>query len=76
VGDRTRAWRVMRRVPFGLMAAFTLLFGLFAAGYAFEDPGGWQAIGMVAAVAVALPLLTFVAYLPMFLELWPGLGPP
>ncbi len=62
----TRASRVMRRVGFGLMAAFTLLFGLFAAGYAFEDPGGWQAVGVTAAVAVPLALLTFVAYR------WPG----
>jgi hypothetical protein len=44
------------------MAALTLLFGLFAAGYAFEDPGGWQAVGMTMVVVAPLVLLTFVAY--------------
>jgi len=52
----------MTRVAFGLMVALTALFGLFAAGYAFEDPGGWQAWGIVAAVAVPLLALTFVAH--------------
>lgn len=58
----TRASRVVRRVAFGLMVALTVLFGLFAAGYAFEDPGGWQAWGLVAAVAVPLLALTFVSH--------------
>jgi hypothetical protein len=49
-------------VAFGLMVALTVLFGLFAAGYAFEDPGGWQAWGWVAAVTAPMLLLTFVAY--------------
>jgi hypothetical protein len=58
----TRASRVMRRVALGLMATVTLLLGLFVAGYAFEDPGGWQATGTVAAVAVPLVVLTFLAH--------------
>jgi hypothetical protein len=43
------------------MVAITVLFGMFAAGYAFEDPGGWRAWGMVAAVAAPMLLLTVVA---------------
>jgi hypothetical protein len=58
----TWASRVVRRTAFGLMVAVTVLFGLFAAGYAFEDPGGWQAFGIVAAVVVPMLALTFVAY--------------
>ena len=38
--------KVLRYVAFGLMVFFGLLFGLFAAGYAFEDPGGWEAVGL------------------------------
>ena len=57
-----RAAQVIKYVAFGLMAAFVTLGSLFIAGYAFEDPGGWQAVGMVAAWLVPLLALTFVAY--------------
>lgn len=44
------------------LVAFGALFGLFAAGYAFEDPGGWQAVGMVATFVVPAVLLALVAW--------------
>jgi hypothetical protein len=57
-----RAAHVLQYVAFGLMAAFVTLGSLFIAGYAFEDPGGWQAVGMVAAWLVPLLALAFVAH--------------
>lgn len=39
---------VLRYVAFASMALLGLLGGLFVAGYAFEDPGGWAAVGMTA----------------------------
>ncbi len=57
-----RAAQVIKYVAFGLMAAFVTLGSLFIAGYAFEDAGGWQAVGMVAAWLVPLLALAFVAY--------------
>jgi hypothetical protein len=57
-----RAAQVIKYVAFGLMAAFVTLGSLFIAGYAFDDPGGWTAVGMTAAWLVPLLGLTFVAY--------------
>ena len=56
----------MSRTPFPARAAFVLMTlfgaagGLFAAGYAFEDPGGWSAVGLVAAWLV--PLVALATY--------------
>lgn len=61
----TRTGRVFARVGFGLMTVFTVLGGLFIAGYAFEDPGGWAAVGLVASWLVPLAILVAVA------RLWP-----
>ncbi len=44
------------------LVTFAALFGLFAAGYAFEDPGGWAAVAMVSAYAVPAAALAFVAW--------------
>lgn len=49
--------KVLGYVAFGLMALFGLLGGLFVAGYAFEDPGGWVAVAMTAAWVVPLAAL-------------------
>lgn len=57
---------VVRYVAWGLMAAFTGLAALFVAGYAFEDPGGLEALGLVSAWLVPLGALTLLAYL------WPS----
>lgn len=40
--------KVLRYVAFTLMALFGLLGGLFVAGSALDDPGGWQAVAMTA----------------------------
>jgi hypothetical protein len=56
------------------MAAFTVLFGLFITGYAFEDAGGWTAVGSVAVWLVPLLVLTAVAYLWPDVARWVLLG--
>jgi hypothetical protein len=50
------------------MVTLTLLFGLFAAGYAWEDLGFWRGTGTVLVVVIPLVVLTFVAYL------WPSVA--
>ena len=55
-------------VGFGLMATFVLLWSLFSAGYVFEDPGGWAAVGFVIAFALPMVLLAVGAWF------WPTLG--
>ncbi|MBC7290508.1 MAG: hypothetical protein H5T83_04100 [Actinotalea sp.] len=45
----------------GLVVLATL-FGVFAAGYAFQDPGGWLAVGLVAAYVVPAVGLGLVAW--------------
>ena len=52
--------KVLRYTAFTLMLLFGLLFGLFAAGYAFEDPGGWTAVLMTA--GSVLPVVALAAY--------------
>ena len=52
---------VLRYVAFTLMALFGLLGGLFVAGYAFEDPGGWAAVGMTALWVVPMVALCVFA---------------
>lgn len=44
------------------LVGFAALFALFAAGYAFGDPGGWAAGGMVAAFLVPTALLAMTAW--------------
>lgn len=63
-----RTGHVFTRVAFWAMAVFAVLGSLFVAGYAFEDPGGWQAVGLVASWAVPMLVLAFVAWR------WPSVG--
>lgn len=56
----TGAAKVLRYTAFGLMVLFGLLGGLFVAGYAFEDPGGWTAVLMTA--GWVLPMLALIVY--------------
>src|ERR1035437_2121318 len=44
-----RLAKVLRYVGFMLMALFGLLGGMFAAGAAFDGPGGWRDDGLVGA---------------------------
>jgi hypothetical protein len=62
----TGASNVVRYAAFAVIALFSLVFGLFAAGYAFEDPGGWAAAGLTAlwlgpVVALSLVALRYPA---------------
>ncbi|MGZ4438206.1 MAG: hypothetical protein ACXVWU_13245 [Nocardioides sp.] len=52
--------KVLRYVAFGAMALFGLLGTMFVAGYAFDDPGGWAALGMTALWVV--PMLALCAF--------------
>lgn len=56
----TGSARVLKWIAFTFMVLFGLLGGLFIAGYAFEDPGGWDAVVMTA--GWVLPMLALVAY--------------
>lgn len=55
--------KVLRYTAFGLLTLFGLLFGLFAAGYAFEDPGGWAAVGLTLLWLVPVVALSLLALL-------------
>lgn len=52
--------KVLKYVAFTFMVLFGVLGGLFVAGYAFEDPGGWDAVLMTA--GWVLPMLALVVY--------------
>lgn len=53
--------RVLRIVGLVLISLFAAFGILFAAGYAFEDPGGWQGAAIVACMVVPLAVLTWLA---------------
>lgn len=53
--------RVVRGLAVGIVAAFGLFGALFAAGETFADPGGWAAVGLVAAWGVPLVALVLLA---------------
>jgi hypothetical protein len=55
------AAKVLRYGAFTLMTLFGLLGGLFVAGYAFDDPGGWPAVAMTALWVVPLVALSVFA---------------
>jgi len=57
----TRTAKVLRYVAFTLMALFGLFGGMFVAGEAFLDPGGWQAVAMTAAWALPFIALSVFA---------------
>lgn len=57
--------KVLRWAAFILMSLFGLLGGLFASGYAFEDPGGWVAVLLLLAWLVPMVgLATLALYRP------------
>ena len=55
--------KVLRYAAFTLMTLFGLVGGLFVAGYAFEDLGGWTAAGLTALWVVPLVGLSVFAVL-------------
>ena len=57
-----RAARVVTLVAFWLTATFVVLASLFIAGYAFDDVGGWSAVGLVASWLVPMLALAAVAH--------------
>ncbi|HEX6247957.1 MAG TPA: hypothetical protein VFZ64_08820 [Nocardioidaceae bacterium] len=59
----TGSAKAVRYTAFTLMTLFGLLGGLFVAGYAFEDPGGWTAVLMTAAWVVPMVGLSVLALL-------------
>jgi hypothetical protein len=52
---------VLRITGVVLTSLFAGLGILFAAGYAFEDPGGWQGVALFALTVVPLGVLTWAA---------------
>jgi hypothetical protein len=52
---------VLRITGVVLTSLFAGLGILFAAGYAFEDPGGWQGVALFALAVVPLGVLTWAA---------------
>jgi hypothetical protein len=58
-----REGKVLRYAAFTAMAVFGLLGGMFIAGNAFADPGGWPAAGMTALWAVPMVALSIYALL-------------
>lgn len=46
--------RFLRRTALGLIGAFVALGSLFIVGETIDDPGGWPAVGLIAAWAVPL----------------------
>ena len=55
--------RFLRRTGFALMALYVGFFGAFLVGETLVDPGGWEAIGLIAvwlAPLVALCLLAWI----------------
>ncbi len=65
-----RTARILKYVAFTLMTLFGLLGGLFAAGYALENPGGGAAALMIASWVVPVVALAVVALK------WPGVAVP
>lgn len=61
-GDPVRRATILRRLGFGLMTLETTFFGLFVVGDTVADPGGWQAVGLIAAWLVPLAALCALAW--------------
>lgn len=59
--DPQKRARILKRAGFGVMAFITAFLGLFVVGETFTDPGGWKALGLVAAWAVPLAALAGMA---------------
>lgn len=52
----------MRKVAFYVLNGFAVLATLFISGYAFEDPGGWQGVGLMAGIVVPMVVLGLLAW--------------
>jgi hypothetical protein len=61
--DRSARARALIWTATAIMAAFTVLAGLFISGYALADPGGSEGIALVASWAVPLAGLAALAWL-------------
>lgn len=62
VAEPERRSMFLRRAGFGLTAFVTFFVGAFIVGETAADPGGWQAVALVAAWLVPLVLLAAVAW--------------
>ena len=62
VRDTAGRGRLLRRLALGLTLGYAALGAVFVAGETFTDPGGWPAVGMVAAWAVPLAGLGVAAW--------------
>lgn len=63
-----RAGRMTGRLAFGIAVVLAAFGSLFVAGYAFEDPDKWAAVGQVASYLVPMLVLAVVV------RLWPSLS--
>ena len=52
----------LRRVGLGIIWVFAAMVGVFLAGEALDNPGGWEAVGMIAGWAVPLAVVAFFAW--------------
>lgn len=57
-----RRAHLLRRAGFWLMALNAVLVGLFVIGETVDEPGGWQAVGLIAAWLVPLAVLAVLAW--------------
>lgn len=57
-----RTGKILKYVAFVLMTLLGVLGGLFAAGYAVEDPGGWVAAAMIAAQVIPVVALVVLVF--------------
>ena len=53
----------LRRVGLGIICVFAAMVGVFLAGEALDNPGGWEAIGMIAGWAAPLAVVALFAWL-------------
>lgn len=58
-----RSARILKWIAFVLTMLLGALGGMFVAAYAFQEPGGWAAVGLTAAWLVPLVLLAVLALL-------------
>lgn len=64
------AARVIKYVAFGGAAFVAAVGSLFVAGYAFDDPGGWAAVGLVASYVVPILAFAIVAWRWPSVSVW------
>jgi hypothetical protein len=69
-GAPARQAHLLRRAGFVAMAVFAVLVGAFVIGETLDDPGGWRAVGLVAAWLVPLAVLAALAWRRPDLATW------